>query len=103
MSAPTDTATKDTGALYAPIGVDLNPKNDAVNVVLKLTGGGVVLDGHRIRNVVFTNVHVVYDGGPLILESAIFINCRFTIQQNRPGEQFVARTLESEKTTFTAG
>lgn len=102
MKAVEAPATKETGALYAPIGVDLNKDVTSSNQAVELFGGGVVLDGHRIRNIVFNGVHVVYNGGSLILESAIFINCRFTIQQNPAGKQFVARSLDSERTTFTA-
>ena len=88
--------------MYAPIGVDLNPNNIATHQYLKVTGGSVVLDGHHIRNVIFIDVHVVYNGGPLILDAAVFINCRFTVKQSEPGEQFVARSLDSESVTFSA-
>lgn len=101
MKAVEAAATKDTGALYAPIGVELNPNLNASNQALILEGGGVVLDGHQIRNVVFIGVHVVYNGGPVVLESAVFISCRFTVQQNPSGEQFIALSLGSERTTFT--
>jgi hypothetical protein len=69
---------------------------------LKLEGGAVVLDGHHIRNVVFVGVHVVYNGGRVILEGAVFINCRFTVEQSQTGEQFVARSLDSKNVTFSA-
>ena len=103
MKAITAPATKETGALYAPIGVDLNPSKLASNEAMALEGGAVVLDGHHIRNIVFTDVHVVYNGGPLVLESAIFINCRFTVQQGKAGEQFIARAMESDRVTLTVG
>lgn len=102
-SVPIGMATKDTGAMYEPIGTDLNPANVGANPLVKFEGGGVVLDGHHIRNVIFIGVHVVYNGGPLALDSAIFINCRFTVQRGQPGEQFLARSLDNERVTFTAG
>lgn len=100
MSAPGSSATKETGAWYAPVGLDLNQDSPSVNPFIRLDGGGVVLDGHQIRNVIFVGVHIVYNGGPLILDTAIFINCHFSIQQSRASEDFIARSLESDRVTF---
>ena len=96
-------ASKETGAVCEPIGKDLNPGNIATNASIQLNGGGVILDGHHIRNAIFIGVHVVYNGGPLDLQRAVFINCQFSIARNRQGEDFVSRSFVSGPMTFDVG
>ena len=102
FAASINPASKETGAQYETLGQDLNPGTTAVNAFVTLTDGGVVLDNKHIRNAVFTGVHVVYNGGPLILENVVFINCIFTIVNNGNGEQLIAKSFESPKVTLTA-
>lgn len=52
-----------------------------------------VLDGIGWKNIVFLGSHIIYRGGPLILENVIFVNCTFEVQQNNDGQsllQYVA-------------
>jgi hypothetical protein len=43
-------------------------------------GGGVVLDGMQLRNVVFRDVRIVYSGGPLKMTNVFFLNCTFEMK-----------------------
>jgi hypothetical protein len=40
------------------------------------------LDGFHFRNIIFQNVHVVYNGGPLVMENVAFIDCEFEMPEN---------------------
>jgi hypothetical protein len=35
------------------------------------------LDGYYLRNVIFQDMHLIYNGGPLILENVYFVRCQF--------------------------
>lgn len=35
------------------------------------------LDGYRMRNVVFRNARVAYDGGPAVIQNLYLVNCEF--------------------------
>jgi len=100
LSASIIAATPDTGALFEPLTQTLNPR--AANAYITLQGGGVTLDGYRIRNAVFIGVHVVYNGGPVQIQNAIFINCRFTIQNGNAGAQFASKSITEERVNFSA-
>jgi hypothetical protein len=95
MSALLATLPKDAGAVYTDIGVDLNPGINVTNQFIFLSGGGALLDGKHIRNAVFTDVHVVYNGGPISLENVTFINCRFSVQNTEPGREMIANSVSS--------
>lgn len=102
MSAVGGIVSKNAGAIFGPIGTDLNPANNAANPYVVFEGGGLDLNGKHVKNAVFIRVHVVYNGGPLILENALFVNCQFSIQQTRHGEEFASKSIMSEAMTFTA-
>jgi hypothetical protein len=69
-----------------------------------IKGGGVRLDGLRVKNVVFENVDIYYRGGPLMIEKATFVSCRFFLSVPQPNvELFGAELLQSSPVTFTAG
>lgn len=69
-----------------------------------VTGKGVeiILDGHRIKNVVIHEVQVSYEGGPLIMEKVCFANCTFSFHPVPNGEFLTAAILNSAPTTFEA-
>ncbi len=57
------------------------------------TGGAATLDGAQLKKVIFRNVYVVYDGGPLQMENVYFLNCTFDIKQQANGERFALALL----------
>lgn len=52
---------------------------------LTLIGPRQILDGIEWKNVTFVNVHIVYAGGPLMLENVRFVNCTFEVPHNQQG------------------
>lgn len=62
----------------------------------------MTLDGYRLKNVVFDNVTVVYRGGPLIMESVYFVNCKFELQKDDRGQKFAQDILDHVPATFSA-
>jgi len=62
----------------------------------------VKLDGHRLKNVIYINLQIEYDGGPVILENVSFINCSFVLQQNDNSSSLAKAVFASTPTSFTA-
>jgi hypothetical protein len=101
--AVTGIVPKNQAARFDYIGQDLNENQADGNAAILLVGGGQVLDGLQLKNVVFTGVHVVYKGGPLRMENVYFVNCRFDVEPESNGQQFAKSVLQSFPTsTFTA-
>jgi len=65
------------------------------NQFVVVDGGNIVLDGFHLKHVVLRNVHVVYSGGPVILEDVYFLNCTFDIKPAPNGQNFASNLLES--------
>jgi len=70
--------------------------------VFLLEGGAISLDGMYMKNVVLRGTVVVYNGGALVLENVIFVNCTFSFE-NKPAQRTLAEELFSKSiTTFKA-
>ncbi len=82
-------ASRSDGAIFDRIGVDQNLNQPAANRTLFVDGGSLVLDNMHLKNVAFTDVHVAYHGGAVILESVRFVNCRFTMP-NQGNSKYLA-------------
>jgi hypothetical protein len=54
------------------------------------TSAHMVLDEWDLKNIIFVGAHIVYRGGPSILENISYINCDFDIVPNDKGKQFVS-------------
>jgi hypothetical protein len=67
-------------------------------VVQARPGTKVILDGLSFRNVVFRNSSIRYDGGPLILDNVLFVDCTFTFEKV-PGATRFAKAIAGS--TFT--
>jgi hypothetical protein len=78
------------------------PKADKSPPFLVLTGGGVALDGVRLRHVFLRDLYVQYDGGPTQLEDLTFINCKFGGLINPQSMEFIKVVLSATKVTFPA-
>jgi hypothetical protein len=72
----------DQSFIYEPIGsVPTVVTEGHPYVRITATGKPVlILDGLRIRNAIFEGVRIEYDGGPLIMEDAYFVNCTFEVK-----------------------
>ncbi|MFZ0912877.1 MAG: hypothetical protein WBQ76_17135 [Candidatus Korobacteraceae bacterium] len=104
-SVPNGTAVPiEQAARFSPIGEDQNRGLLEGNPYFILDGGGVVIDGMDMKNVIFRGVHIVYHGGPLKMSNVYFANCVFDVVREPTGESFATTFLKSgAATTFTAG
>jgi hypothetical protein len=87
------------GAHWMPLGA-VFPTTEFQPKWVFATGGAVSLDLQDIRQVVFDNVEVHYSGGPLILQNAIFINCRFVLSYVPKVQQFAEAVVSSTTVDF---
>jgi len=60
----------------------------------------VHLDLHHLRNVVYVNMTIVYDGGPVILENVSFVNCQFRLAQQQRCVSFGESLFASNPVNF---
>jgi hypothetical protein len=76
-------------AIYKPIGSTKKPTGStgAAFIIVKYppTQGRLQLDGMHIRNVIFRDSLIEYNGGPALLENVYFVNCRFSFTNNEGG------------------
>lgn len=47
-----------------------------------------VLDGQFLKSIIFQDSHIIYNGGPLVLQNVYFVNCTFEIKQEARGIEF---------------
>jgi hypothetical protein len=60
-----------------------------------------VLDGFAWANVVFINSHIVYKGGPVLLDNVTFINCTFDVVGSNAGPGILKyAALDQKELTF---
>lgn len=80
------------------------PRRDfgAAFYVASGTGVELLLDGYRLKNVVFHDVQISYGGGPLVMENVYFVNCTFHLQPNPNARQLTAAVLNSTSVTLNA-
>jgi len=57
-------------------------------------------DGIHFSNIVFENLHITYNGGPLILENVTFVNCSFSFQIDTASRSLAIALLTAPRITF---
>jgi hypothetical protein len=71
------------------------------HVVIQLQQGDrTILDGFHYKNVIFENAHIIYNGGPVILENVGFVNCTFSIKITPNTLNLADKILSDPSTTF---
>lgn len=93
-------------AVLEPIGEPLNISEEIGFAFLLIADHpmGFILDGSRLRNIIFKNSKIVYDGGPVEMENVYFVNCTFEVSRRPSGKTFAETVLAAEPaTTFHAG
>lgn len=67
-------------------------RDDSASIVVTMAGGpgAVRLDQYRIRNVGLRKMHIMYGGGPLVLDNVHFIDGTFEIPLSQEGRTFLA-------------
>lgn len=84
------------------IGTNLNANLPQGDEFLLLDGGTVVVDNMDIKNVVFRNATIVYNGNPLIMESVYFIDCTFLIKRSARSYALSAHLIEPPPINYSA-
>jgi hypothetical protein len=88
----------DRGVRMNRIGVDENVQRH--DEVMLVEGGGYYLDEVEIRHVVFRYTTLAYDGGPLILEGVVFVNCSFILRDTPIVNAFARQVFTSSSVNF---
>lgn len=94
-------ASPENSALYQPLDSIQTPSGFAF-LLVRSTGPDdvLVLDDHRIKNVVIADSTVEYDGGPLLLENVYFVNCSFILPAAKNTRALGQTILESASVKF---
>ena len=66
-------------------------------------GGSIDIDMHRIKNVIFRNLHVVYRGDGLELNQVYFVDCTFDLSEAPQSRELAKAILESFPVDFKTG
>jgi hypothetical protein len=87
-------------AVMYPIGhVPKNPSHG--NKFIVLYDGNVVLDNTQFRHVIIYNAHIIWEGGPIIMQDVYFINCTFNLPREK-GQSLAATILSNTSVDFQA-
>jgi hypothetical protein len=71
---------------------------------LIFNGGTFKADGFVFKHLILENMHISYNGGPLVLQDVIFINCTFEMPLNKRSQSLTIAGLSvSPSTTFSGG
>lgn len=96
-------------AVFEPINQHLNMGQTSGSEFILLGGspgfpGGWKLDGFRMKNVIFKDTEITYEGGPIEMQNVHFVNCTFNVLKRPNGFNFATSVLASAPaTTFQAG
>jgi hypothetical protein len=80
-------------AMFVRIGNENKVVRAPRSWVVEGQGVEIRLDGYHVRNSIIQDAHIVYDGGPLILESVSFVNCVFTFKNTPTGQQLATNIV----------
>ena len=98
----------DKAAVFELIGTHLNSGETVGSEFILLGGstgfpGGWKLDGFRMKNVIFKDTEITYEGGPVEMQNVHFVNCTFNVSKRPNGLNFANSVLVSAPaTTFRA-
>jgi hypothetical protein len=81
---------------------DLNKDSRTGPAFLNVRGGEFPLDGYYLKRVIIQDAHIIYNGGPLVLDQVFFVNCTFEIKQGDSGLEFADAVFSNNPTAFTA-
>jgi len=79
---------------------DLNTAIPYAPPLIIIDDASFELDRMFLRKVLFQNSHIIYHGGPVVLEDVTFINCTVDVEQNPNGIAFTKAVLGAESVTF---
>jgi hypothetical protein len=93
-------------AVLEAIGSPLNAAEKVGHEFLLIAGPSTTwsLDGLRMKNIIFKDTKIIYEGGQVEMENVYFVNCTFEISRRLNGQKFASSVLASAPaTTFQAG
>jgi hypothetical protein len=99
---PVGEAPKDREAIIQVIDAPFVSNDKNGNRLVVLHDGDVLLDGTELRHVIVINAHVVYKGGPLIMQDVYFVNCTFDLPQQANTQNLATAILERIPVDFKA-
>lgn len=100
------TVAAESAAVLEPIGSRLNidEKNGFEFLLMAEPSYGIKLDGTRLKNIIFKDTKIIYEGGRVEMENVYFVNCTFEVSKRPNGKNFASSVLASTPaTTFQAG
>lgn len=92
----------DGAALYKIGEPDPNKDKRAVPQYILIKGSVASLDGYIIRNVIFRESHIIYQGGSIVMEGTYFVRCAFDVSLSSEGQRFSHTLLTSVPVQFIA-
>jgi hypothetical protein len=84
------------------IGHDQNKNSKMAPALIVVNGGAVNLDSLCVRQVIFEASEIHYSSKPVILESVVFFDCRFVLENDSRGRDLAERVLESPRVSWRA-
>jgi hypothetical protein len=73
-------------------------------ILIADVSAGFKLDGMKLKNIIFKDSKIIYEGGPVQMENVYFVNCTFEVSKKPNGKNFASTVLASAPaTTFQAG
>lgn len=96
-------APPETGAKLERIAEPITQPEGLGNQTIIGTGGAFLLDGMRLKHVIFVNVEVHYRGSVAVLEDVVFINCHFVFDNTPYTRSLGEKILTSSKVTASLG
>lgn len=86
--------------IYKGKSQDMSSDPTKGNEFLYLDGGGLEIDDTEMKNVILTNVHVVYKGGALTMTNVYFVNCTFEMPFQPNGIRLADSILQPSPATY---
>jgi len=84
--------------------IEIGKENEVVRAPRKwvVVGDGfeIVLDRYHVRNTIVRDAHIIYNGGPLILENVYFVNCTFNFKNTSNSQQLAYSIVTQLPSSF---
>lgn len=100
--SPVGQAPKDQAAVVQIIGAPFTTNDKYGNRFVVLHDGDVLLDSMELKHVIIYNAHVVYKGGPLIMDDVYFVNCTFDLIRQNNTQGLANAILDDTPVDFRA-
>jgi len=94
---------EESAARFDLMGEDSNKGLVYASQFVFVTGGDVSIDAMQIRNVVFIGTKIFYDGGPVQMENAYFVNCIFVMKPAPKSRGLALAVLDLPPSTDFSG